>query len=146
MRPAPLSREAYAWTARALGSLEHGAIGRRGELLCVELLEAQGFRVLARRLRTPQGEVDVVARRGGALWCIEVKSTRASPQSSAQRFAPRTRLSVRQRQRLERAAVACGRTLGEPGAPGLALFEVWLDARGALVDWRVTTLRQAGPP
>ncbi len=138
---AGLQRSGYAWTAHALRALEPGEVGRRGEQLCVELLESRGYRVVAQRLKTPHGEVDVVARCGANLWCIEVKSTRASPAASARGFAPGARLSRRQRGRLQRAAADCARTLNESAAPGLALIEVWLDGYGRAADWRVTRLR-----
>lgn len=47
--------------------------GRRGELRAIWLLRLKGYRILARDLRTPAGEIDIVARRGGTLAMIEVK-------------------------------------------------------------------------
>ena len=47
--------------------------GRRGELRAVWLLRLKGYRILARDLRTPAGEIDIVARRGDTLAVIEVK-------------------------------------------------------------------------
>lgn len=49
---------------------------RRGiaaETLCVWLLRLKGYRILARDLRTPVGEIDIVARRGQTLVAVEVK-------------------------------------------------------------------------
>ncbi|WP_430437544.1 YraN family protein [Oceanibaculum nanhaiense] len=49
---------------------------RRGiaaETLCLWLLRLKGYRILARDLRTPVGEIDIVARRGRTLVAIEVK-------------------------------------------------------------------------
>ena len=49
---------------------------RRGiaaETLCVWLLRLKGYRILARDLRTPVGEIDIVARRGRTLVAVEVK-------------------------------------------------------------------------
>jgi len=50
--------------------------GRRAEELAVLLLRAKGYRILARRFRTPRGELDIVARRGAMLAVIEVKARR----------------------------------------------------------------------
>ena len=34
-------------------------------------LIAKGYRILARRFKTPFGEIDIVASRGGVLVCVE---------------------------------------------------------------------------
>ena len=47
--------------------------GRRGELLAALYLRCKGWRILGRRLRTPRGEVDMVARRGRMVAFVEVK-------------------------------------------------------------------------
>jgi putative endonuclease len=48
--------------------------GRRQELLAALLLMAKGYRILGLRLRTPQGEIDLLAQRGHVLAVVEVKS------------------------------------------------------------------------
>ncbi|MBY0583075.1 MAG: YraN family protein [Sphingomonas sp.] len=53
------------------------ARGRRGERLAAWWLRLKGWRILDQRVRTPAGEVDLVARRGNLIAFIEVK-TRAS--------------------------------------------------------------------
>lgn len=47
--------------------------GRRGEWLAAWYLRLKGWRVLARRVRTPRGEVDLVVRRGRTVAFVEVK-------------------------------------------------------------------------
>lgn len=47
--------------------------GRRGEILAAWYLMLTGWRVLARRAKTPRGEVDLVVRRGRTLCFVEVK-------------------------------------------------------------------------
>lgn len=47
--------------------------GRRGEGLAAWYLRLKGWRVIARRVQTPRGEVDIVARRGRTLAFVEVK-------------------------------------------------------------------------
>lgn len=50
--------------------------GRRAETLAALWLRLKGYRILARRYRTPVGEVDLIARRGRALAFVEVKARR----------------------------------------------------------------------
>lgn len=47
--------------------------GRRGEWLAALFLRLTGWRILGRRVKTPRGEVDLVARRGRIVAFIEVK-------------------------------------------------------------------------
>lgn len=53
--------------------------GRRGEGLAVWYLRLKGYRILDRNVRTPRGEVDIVARKGRCLVFVEVK-TRDTPE------------------------------------------------------------------
>jgi putative endonuclease len=47
--------------------------GRRGEGFAAWWLRLQGWRIVARRVKTPRGEIDLVARRGGTVAFVEVK-------------------------------------------------------------------------
>ncbi|MFD1034318.1 YraN family protein [Sphingomonas hankookensis] len=51
--------------------------GRRGERIAGWWLRLKGWRILARRVRTKAGEVDLIARRGDIVAFVEVK-TRAT--------------------------------------------------------------------
>lgn len=53
------------------------ARGRRGERMAAWWLRLKGWRILDSRVRTPAGEVDLVARRGSLIAFVEVK-TRAT--------------------------------------------------------------------
>jgi len=48
--------------------------GLSAETRAAAWLIAKGYRVLARRFRTPHGEIDIVARRGNLLAFVEVKA------------------------------------------------------------------------
>lgn len=52
--------------------------GRRGETLAAWYLRLKGWRVLARRVQTPRGEVDLIARRGRVVIFVEVKWRRSA--------------------------------------------------------------------
>jgi len=75
------------------------AAGRRAELMSAWLLRLKGYRVLARRFRTPVGEIDLIARRATVIAFVEVKA-RPSPAAALES------VSARQRRRIERAALA----------------------------------------
>lgn len=52
--------------------------GRRGEAIAALFLRLKGWRILDRRVKTPRGEIDLVARRGRTVAFVEVK-WRATP-------------------------------------------------------------------
>lgn len=47
--------------------------GREGEAEAAMWLVAQGWRILAERIKTPRGEVDLIARQGTLVAFVEVK-------------------------------------------------------------------------
>ncbi len=62
--------------ARRLRGSQARLAGRRAEWAAALWLMAKGYRILAMRLATPQGEVDLVAARGRILAMVEVKRRR----------------------------------------------------------------------
>ncbi len=83
---------------RARGSASRAA-GRRQEVLAALWLMLKGYRILGFRLRTPEGEVDLLAQRGRVLAAVEVKS-RATLAEALEA------VTASQRDRLRRAAGA----------------------------------------
>lgn len=71
--------------------------GRRGEVLAALWLMAKGYRILGFRLKTPQGEIDLLALRGRVLAVVEVKRRLTIEQALEA-------VSAEQRARLRRAA------------------------------------------
>ena len=57
--------------------------GLAAELIAAGLLMAKGYRILARRLRTPYGEIDIVAARGRRVAFVEVKRRRTIAEAEA---------------------------------------------------------------
>jgi putative endonuclease len=53
-------------------------IGSWGEGVAVEHLSAHGYTILARNVRTPHGEIDIVAQREDLLVFVEVKTRTSS--------------------------------------------------------------------
>ena len=98
--------------------------GRWAESLCLWSLRLRGYRILARDYRVAVGEVDILARRGGALVAIEVKA-RGDRASASEAVTPR------QRRRIMRAATHF--LSGRPDLARLALrFDVMLVMPGQL--------------
>lgn len=73
--------------------------GRLAESLCAVWLQMRGWRIRGRRVRTPAGEIDLVATRGGTIAFIEVKR-RPELATAASAILPR------QQERIARAAAA----------------------------------------
>lgn len=48
--------------------------GRRAETLAAWYLRLKGWRIMGQRIRTPVGEIDIVARRGRTVAFVEVKA------------------------------------------------------------------------
>lgn len=100
---------------------------RRGlwaETLCTVALALKGYRILGRRLRSPVGEIDIVARRGRILAVIEVKARDAMETAAAA-------VTPRQQRRLTRAA---GWLIA--GRPDLAALQVRFDVM-LVAPWRL---------
>ena len=91
--------------------------GLGGEAICAAFLRLRGYRIVARRARTPAGEIDIVARRGPILAFVEVKARGRQPTESP--------LTIRQRRRITRAAEAF--VAARPSFAGLSIrFDLML--------------------
>ncbi|MEE9139856.1 MAG: YraN family protein [Alphaproteobacteria bacterium] len=71
--------------------------GRWAESVCAWWLRLHGYRVLGRNVRTPVGEIDILARRGATLAVVEVKSRESLAEAAEA-------LTGAQRRRIGRAA------------------------------------------
>ncbi len=67
--------------------------GLSAESRAAAYLIAKGYRIVARRFRTPVGEIDIVARRRGLLVFVEVKA-RATLDDAAESITPRGRQRI----------------------------------------------------
>lgn len=116
-------------------------LGQLGEDRAVRALLERGFVILGRRVRTPFAEVDVLARDGDDLVCVEVKTARFEPipvpkgsgiPTRPARFRDHGRLSAAQSARLMRAASAlcAGRGL----RPRVDLIEVFQNTRSGVIE------------
>jgi len=85
--------------ARQIRGARARRAGHLAEWLAAAWLMLHGWRILGFRVRTPLGEIDLIARRGGVLAMVEVKR-RASLDDALAAVGPI------QQQRLARAASA----------------------------------------
>jgi putative endonuclease len=106
------------------GSRSH-ARGIGAEATVCARLEQDGWRILARRLRTAAGELDVVADKDGLLAIIEVKARASLGLAAAS-------VSVRQQARLMAAAEILLAENPGWGAQGVRFDVFVVDARGAV--------------
>ena len=74
-------------------------VGLSAESRAAAYLIAKGYRIVARRFRSPVGEVDIVARRRGVLVFVEVKARNTLDDAALS-------LQPRQQQRIAAAAGA----------------------------------------
>ena len=68
-------------------------LGLSAESRAAMLLVAKGYRIAARRWKTPLGEIDIVARRGRALVFVEVKA-RERTDDAAEAVTERSRRRI----------------------------------------------------
>jgi putative endonuclease len=68
-------------------------LGLSAETRAAAYLMAKGYRIAARRWKTPVGEVDIVARRGKTLLFVEVKA-RARLDYAAESVTPRMKARI----------------------------------------------------
>ena len=67
--------------------------GLSAEARAAAYLMAKGYRILAKRFRTPHGEIDIVARRRNLVAFVEVKA-RASLDEAAYAITPRQQARI----------------------------------------------------
>ena len=76
-------------------------VGKRGEAIAAEYLQARGYAILARNVRFRHGELDIVARHGDTLVFVEVKT------GTGDAFGePQTWVDAAKQRRLGRLAAA----------------------------------------
>ncbi|MCL2872008.1 MAG: YraN family protein [Betaproteobacteria bacterium] len=91
--------------ARALAGQQRG---REAEALAADFLARQGLIVVARNVRNRYGEIDIIARDGGALVFVEVRLRGSSTYGGAV-----ASISAQKQQRLWRAAQCYLAELGQ---------------------------------
>ncbi|HTU54022.1 MAG TPA: YraN family protein [Acetobacteraceae bacterium] len=111
--------------ARSRFGRKAAARGVGAEARAAAALEADGWVVRARRMRTAAGEIDIVAEKEGMLAFVEVKARPALAEAAAA-------LSARQRARLLRAAEIVLSQHPEWGKRGARFDVIVVDNAGAV--------------
>jgi putative endonuclease len=99
--------------------------GRTAEDAAQLALERDGWRILARRLRTSAGEIDMVAEKDGLLAIVEVKARTSLADAAAS-------LSDRQQARLIAAAEIILANNPDWGAQGVRFDLLLVDSAGVV--------------
>jgi putative endonuclease len=99
--------------------------GLEAEFRAAAALEADGWGILARRQRTPSGEIDLIARKGGLIAFVEVKA----------RTSLRDAASALSRAQIKRLMAAAAWSLPQldPSGACTARFDVILVDRAGTV-------------
>ena len=125
---------------RAMAGNRRQTLGRLGEELAATHLERHGWQIVERNFRTREGEIDLIATRGGTLAFCEVKTLVArrappamGPLQPLESVGPAKRVQVR---RMARAWLA-----DHHGDQGRRHGWVRLDAIGVLLAPDGTLLR-----
>jgi putative endonuclease len=99
-------------------------LGREGEDAAVRLLEKAGYAVIARNVRLPGGEIDVIARERDVIAFVEVKAR------DSRRFGSALAAVDARKRRTLRALAADWLQIAAPGAR--ARFDVVTVEAGAI--------------
>ena len=103
-------------------------LGALGERLAVRHLAAAGYQIVARNWRCPIGELDLVARQGECLVCVEVRTRRGQAFGS-----PEASITAAKQARLIALAEAYVQATDWPGEWRIDVVAVEMDQSGRVL-------------
>lgn len=113
------------------GSRDTDRFGRWAERVAAIFLACKGYRTLARRFRSPSGEIDLIARRGRLVVYVEVKARRREHADVRDRQRRRIRRAAEHFLKLHPELSSCDQRfdviLIRPGAFPTHLKDAWRD-------------------
>lgn len=124
-------------------SQKHLKIGRIGEDFAVKYLKSGGSKILNRNYWKPCGELDVIAKKGGIVHFVEVKTvTRSSfdvNRGTSGDYEPEGNVHLWKRQRLGRVIQVYlqEKGIGEDSDWQVDLLSVYVDTHGKLLKIEV---------
>jgi putative endonuclease len=104
-------------------------LGDFGERVAASHLEAKGYNIIERNWSTREGEIDLIATRGGDLVFVEVRSRRGTAMGT-----PEESITGRKASHMRAAALAYAQ--GHPEAPANLRIDavvIELDAKGRVL-------------
>lgn len=108
-------------------------LGSAGERLAAHALEQRGYRILARNLRLPPGELDLVAEHEGCLVLVEVRLRRgAGPGAALESIG-----EAKQRRLRRLAGAYCLTLAAPPECLRIDVVGITLDRGGRLLSLQV---------
>ena len=110
-------------------------VGDRGEEMAADFLERKGLRILARKYRTPIGEIDLIAQEGKTLVFVEVKTRR-----TARCGSPAAAVGYAKQRKIARVAAWYMQTQADTPPCRFDVVEVYAPSGGA---WSVRQLENA---
>ena len=134
-RPTRRARSSTGPAHRAAPAADgRAALGRLGERLAAAHLERSGYQIRARNVRSPYGEIDLIAGRDEWLIFVEVRARQGDSFGD-----PVETLGPRKQARLRATALDYCNRLWEAGAPAelswrIDLIAVRFDDRGRLIE------------
>jgi putative endonuclease len=109
---------------------ERLSLGRWGEEEAARYLQRLGMKIVKRNLRTPVGEIDIIARQGKTLVFIEVKTRRSDAFGTPQEAVGPTK----QRQIIRTALWYLGDGKGKGLQPRFDVVAVRPGSQGAQIE------------
>ncbi|MFT3893857.1 MAG: YraN family protein [Anaerolineales bacterium] len=71
------------------------SVGKWGEDTAADYLTSHGYEIITRNVRTPYGEIDIIARQGDVTVFVEVKTL-----TSSKNFFPEQNVTARKREHM----------------------------------------------
>ena len=116
-------------------------LGKKGEDLALSYLINSGYKIEARNYRCPFGEVDIIARDGGVLVFVEVK-TRQSKFFGT----PQEAVDFHKQKRLNRIALFYLTCLGEEARQETCRFDIVAVSKDSRSGWDIELIKNAFLP
>jgi putative endonuclease len=69
-------------------------LGRRSEMFATWLLRLKGYRILGRRVRTPLGEIDLIAQAPSGMLCFVEVKMRSAAENALRALGPQQQMRI----------------------------------------------------
>ena len=73
---------------------QHNDLGKIGEQLAVEYLEAKGYEIVTRNYVFQKAEIDIIAKHDNQIICVEVKTRNSDFFGDPQEFVTKSKIKL----------------------------------------------------